>query len=332
MQESLISVIVPIYRVEPYLKRCVDSIRTQSYSKLEIILVDDGSTDACPEICDEYASIDNRIQVIHKTNAGVSAARNAGLHIASGKYIAFVDADDWIEPDMIKILITAMVSCEAQLVSCDLFHDSYDDTEVRNYSEYNENASITEISHPYRDILLIPQIAGYLCNKLFVKKLIVHELDNNLKQNEDLLFVVQYLHAVSRMVHINRKLYHYRRRAPKLDLSLNSRVLSLMDSYERILECYKEEKPELSWIPRRNLLKIFLNIRARYKINTITDAELKKRLYDGIKKNFKSVLFCRNVLLKDKLNIFFTFLFPRSMLQAKNRILQKNRLNGKWTE
>ena len=331
MQESLISVIVPIYKVEPYLKRCVDSIRAQSYSKLEILLVDDGSTDTCPEICDEYASIDNRIQVIHKKNAGVSAARNAGLHIASGEYIAFVDADDWIEPDMIKVLVTAMISREAQLVSCDLFHDTYD-TEVRNYSEHNENTSITEISHPYRDILLIPQIAGYLGNKLFIKKLIVHELDNNLKQNEDLLFVVQYLHAVSRMVHINRKLYHYRRGEPKLDLSLNSRVLSLMDSYERILECYDEEKTELSWIPRRNLLKIFLNIRARYKINKITDAELKKRLYDGIKKNFKSVLFCRNVLLKDKINILFTFLFPRSMLQAKNKILLKKRLSGKWTE
>ena len=96
----MISVIVPIYKVEPYLHRCVDSILAQTYQNIEVILVDDGSPDSCPEICDEYAAQDERIKVIHKANGGLSSARNAGLDAASGDWVSFIDSDDWIEPDM----------------------------------------------------------------------------------------------------------------------------------------------------------------------------------------------------------------------------------------
>ena len=97
--KDLISVIVPIYNVEKYLRRCVDSILNQTYKNLEVVLVDDGSPDACPAICDEYAQKDKRIKVVHKQNGGVSSARNTGLDFATGDYIAFVDRDDYIEVD-----------------------------------------------------------------------------------------------------------------------------------------------------------------------------------------------------------------------------------------
>ena len=99
-REPKISVIVPVYKVEPYLRKCLDSIINQTYRNLQIILVDDGSPDNCGAICDEYASKDSRIEVIHEENGGVSAARNAGLKLAAGDYIGWVDSDDWIEPDM----------------------------------------------------------------------------------------------------------------------------------------------------------------------------------------------------------------------------------------
>ena len=95
-----LSVIVPVYKTEKYLKRCVDSILCQTYSDLEVILVDDGSPDACPQFCDAYQKQDARVVVLHQKNAGVSAARNAGLDRASGAYITFVDSDDYIEPNM----------------------------------------------------------------------------------------------------------------------------------------------------------------------------------------------------------------------------------------
>lgn len=105
MQNPLVSIIVPIYKVEPYLRRCLDSIVNQTYTNLEIILVDDGSPDNCPKICDEYAAKDKRIIVIHKENGGLSDARNAGLDICKGEYISFVDSDDWVEDRYIEVLI-----------------------------------------------------------------------------------------------------------------------------------------------------------------------------------------------------------------------------------
>ena len=105
--EPLISVIVPVYKVEQYLDECVQSIRNQTYTNLEIILVDDGSPDRCPEMCDEYARQDSRIKVIHKPNGGLSSARNAGLDIATGEYVGFVDSDDIVKPNMYETLLSA---------------------------------------------------------------------------------------------------------------------------------------------------------------------------------------------------------------------------------
>ncbi len=115
-QNVLISVIVPVYKVEEYLSRCVDSILAQTYENLEIILVDDGSPDYCGSICDTYAAMDSRIKVIHKENGGLSSARNAGLDIAKGEYFGFVDSDDWIEPYMYETLLALAQKENVKLV------------------------------------------------------------------------------------------------------------------------------------------------------------------------------------------------------------------------
>ncbi len=114
----LISVIVPVYKVEPYLDRCVESIVNQTYRNLEIILVDDGSPDNCPQMCDAWAEKDARIKVVHKENGGLSDARNAGMAAATGELIGFVDSDDWIEPQMYQCLFDAMVNTESDISSC----------------------------------------------------------------------------------------------------------------------------------------------------------------------------------------------------------------------
>lgn len=115
-REHLISVIVPVYNVEDYLTRCVDSIRSQTYENLEIILVDDGSKDGSGKICDAYAAKDSRIRVIHKPNGGLSSARNTGIEAATGEYLAFVDSDDWIEPEMYGHMLSLMGRYDARLV------------------------------------------------------------------------------------------------------------------------------------------------------------------------------------------------------------------------
>lgn len=113
-----LSIIIPIYKVEPYLHKCINSILAQTFADFELILVDDGSPDKCGEICDEYAKRDTRIKVIHKENGGVSAARNAGLEIAQGEYIGFVDSDDYIEKDMYEILYKLSKEYDADIVEC----------------------------------------------------------------------------------------------------------------------------------------------------------------------------------------------------------------------
>ena len=129
--DQCVSVIVPIYMVEPYLKRAVDSIRNQTYQNLEIILVDDGSKDQCGRICDDYAKADNRIVVIHKENGGLSDARNAGLDIARGEYIMFVVSDDYIAPDCVETLLGCLKEHDADVSMC-----SY---AVTDSSEFDES-------------------------------------------------------------------------------------------------------------------------------------------------------------------------------------------------
>ena len=122
----IVSVIVPVYKVEPYLRTCVDSILAQTFTDFELILVDDGSPDNCGAICDEYAFLDSRVRVIHQENQGVSAARNLGVKEAKGKYIAFVDSDDAIHPQMYEMLVPVLENTEYPLIHC-AFHRSYDD-------------------------------------------------------------------------------------------------------------------------------------------------------------------------------------------------------------
>ena len=114
----LVSVIVPVYNVESYLSKCVESIKDQSYSNIEIILVDDGSTDSSGKLCDEFVKSDGRIKVLHKVNGGVSSARNLGIDICHGEYITFVDSDDWVEQNYIEVLLNEILTDANQLVFC----------------------------------------------------------------------------------------------------------------------------------------------------------------------------------------------------------------------
>ncbi len=132
--EKLLSVIIPIYNVEPYLDRCMESIVNQTYKNLEIIMVDDGSPDNCPELCDQWQRKDVRIKVIHKKNGGLSDARNAGLDIASGEYIAFVDSDDFVDLDMYRSMIEALERTGADISTCGRYSYRNGDVSERHTS------------------------------------------------------------------------------------------------------------------------------------------------------------------------------------------------------
>lgn len=162
----LISVIVPVYKVELYIRKCIDSIINQTYQKLEIILVDDSSPDRCPEICDEYALIDNRIKVIHKQNGGLSDARNAGLDIAQGEYIGFVDSDDYIAADMYETLYELIVDAGADISICNYIYQ-YMDGSQKEYPQSFIGECVINRREALIELLKDNDIQNYACNKLY---------------------------------------------------------------------------------------------------------------------------------------------------------------------
>ena len=174
MSYPLITVIVPVYKTEKYLRRCVDSIRTQTYVNLEIILVDDGSPDNSAALCDVLATEDSRIRVIHKENGGLSSARNAGLDVMTGDYVGFVDSDDWVTPDMYQVLYDHMQKENAQISCCGIA--STDDTQVLYYFNpdteqtlsLNTLEALCELTYNFR-------ITNSVCDKLY-KAEIFHDL------------------------------------------------------------------------------------------------------------------------------------------------------------
>jgi len=171
MSTPLISVIVPVYNVEAYLSRCVDSILAQTYENLEIILVDDGTKDSSDKICDDYAARDPRVKVIHKENGGLSSARNAGMDIARGEYIGFVDSDDWIEPDMYRHMLTLAEAYEAKLV-CAGRYDVYSATGEKKVGLCPKKEEVVTGEELARRIFLWDHIDSAAWDKLYHRSLL----------------------------------------------------------------------------------------------------------------------------------------------------------------
>lgn len=170
MNNELISIIVPIYNVEHYLPKCIDSILVQSYGYLEIILVNDGSTDNCGKICDEYARKDVRIKVIHQKNQGLSAARNVGISIAKGVYVGFVDSDDWIVPDMYHQLLTEIVRQDADMVQCGIYYNTANGIFTNCKGE--AGTTIYTVVEDFMKALLTNRITNSAWNKLYKRELL----------------------------------------------------------------------------------------------------------------------------------------------------------------
>ena len=209
--QPLISVIVPIYKVEKYLCKCVDSIINQTYNNLEIILVDDGSPDNCPKICDEYAKQDSRIKVIHKENGGLSDARNAGMKIAKGEYVSFIDSDDYISDDFIETLYTTMKTENSDIVECDIVKFEDGTTPVVE----KENCEINSFSTEKGLLLLIAEnkFHQHVWNKLYKSEIALKIPFEKGKLNEDEFWTYQIFGQAEKVTKINKLIYFYLQRS-----------------------------------------------------------------------------------------------------------------------
>jgi len=166
---ALISIIIPVYKVEDYIHRCVNSLLRQTYKNLEIILVEDGSPDRCGEICDEYATLDNRVKVIHKKNGGLSDARNAGIDICKGDYIAFIDSDDWINDIYIEKLYQLLKQTNSDIAVCNFIRTSIENIKVDILEEQIYEYSNIEALAQFEDEFYVQMVIA--CGKLYKSNL-----------------------------------------------------------------------------------------------------------------------------------------------------------------
>lgn len=244
MSNSLISVIVPVYKVQPYLRKCVNSILNQTYPNLEIILVDDGSPDNCGAICDEYAEKDARIKVIHKENGGLSSARNAGLDIASGEYITFVDSDDWIDPKMYEDML-ASAECEnSDIVVCGIKYCDENNNIVCDWQKISQDQTLS------RDELLQNFFPSHFNNirSAAWNKIYKREIFDNLRFPigviyEDTHILLDILAQASRVTLLKNYYYNYlaTRTGSLMHLSFSQNQFSILDAAKKHYEFFRAQ-------------------------------------------------------------------------------------------
>lgn len=205
--QLLVSIIVPVYKVEKYIYQCIDSLLAQTYRNIEIILVDDGSPDRSGAICDEYAAVDSRVKVIHQTNGGVSVARQTGMDNATGDYFIHADPDDWVESTMIEELMAKAIEEDADMVICDYISEN----------DYGQEYNCLDLpQRPAADDLLrrllLQQLHGSCCNKLVRRACSngVSFTPSHLCIYEDELFNIRILRNDIKVVYLPKAFYHYR--------------------------------------------------------------------------------------------------------------------------
>lgn len=250
MVKGLVSVIIPVYNTEEYIKRCLNSVLKQSYKQLEVLCVDDGSTDNSGKILDEFATMDNRVKVFHITNSGSAFARNVALEYATGEYIGFIDSDDYIEENMYEILIRDIIKYNVDIVSCGYFIDTGCNSVIakNNKQVPNHPIPISEFMRYTYERDVYKGVAGYLWTKL-IRYEVLKEKNGKCKvrfidrfrTSQDIIFIAQLNLLIDKIYYEERPLYHYYQRINSMVHSKEWLLKSLQwtEAYEYIIDLYK---------------------------------------------------------------------------------------------
>ena len=242
MDDFILSIIVPIYNTEIYLRKCIDSLINQTLSNIEIILINDGSTDGSEAICNEYAKLYKNIIVINKENKGLSDSRNIGLKNARGKYIGFVDSDDWVSNKMFETLYKLCIKNDADIAQCDFYREyknneklKLDNISQNNITIYSGNESLQLLDTQYGENMVV------LWNKIY-KREIFEEIEFPIgKINEDEYVTYKLLHKSKKIIDINVPMYHYRQRDNSImNKEFNMNRLDIINALEERREYYKK--------------------------------------------------------------------------------------------
>ncbi len=306
MSNPKISIIVPVYNTEKYLRKCIESILNQTYTNLELLLVDDGSTDESGNICDEYLGKDKRVRVFHLKNGGQANARNHAMKQIQGDYVAFVDSDDWIEHDMYMQLMAEAIKHPGSVAMCGRFNVN-EITEEATPSFDFEDIQIWTSEEAIKRFLLWDKIDGSPCDKLFPKNLIMGEAYSGTLICEDLPFVYNIIKKASKIIHIGTPKYYYLQRngsTSKSTYSEKSKGLVVYPKaiYEDVTRNFPSLIIEAQYYYFKQLLMYLELFYTSQKGRNVFDKELSANLLNIIKHPYitnkekvKGILFASNL-------------------------------------
>lgn len=240
----MISIIVPIYNVLAFLRKSLDSVIAQKYKVWECILVDDGSTDGCAVVCDEYAAKDTRFRVIHKQNGGLSDARNAGMRVAKGEWIYFIDSDDWMHPDALQQLHDFAIKYQCEVVQGNLYYAYKDHLLYRQPNKKELRQHVFDREEAMRLLIVNDRVKNFAWGKLY-RADILQELEFPVgKYFEDSFWQHLVMHRVKHYGIIDEPLYYYRQRESGISGEFSVRNLDLLKGYEERVKFIHEHYPQ----------------------------------------------------------------------------------------
>lgn len=318
---SKISIIIPMYNAEKYIARCLESVINQSFNNIEIIIVNDGSTDESLEICKKYGEVDERIIILNKRNSGVSVARNEGMNVATGEYVMFVDADDWIDESMCQDLYKRISECQADICFCNNIKEYGNKSEYIDFGISKDVISLDEIKEVILSLIeeKDKKIAHRRetfrgpCAKLYKRSIIIDKnitFNKELAIGEDLVFNLEYLKYCKKIVVERKFLYHYR---VNLQSATKRYRENAWDTYRKLLvileEYLKSNFSKEEYIDRLNKLKL------KYFIISINNEMSKSN-----KKGYVEKIRCIKSICEDEVINFALKNASKGTRGPKNRI------------
>lgn len=319
-----ISVIIPVYNVEQYLRECLDSIINQTYKHLEIILINDGSTDRSPQICDEYSNKDNRIKVIHQQNSGAAEARNNGMKISSGNYMAFVDSDDVISNKMFEVLIQKAIDFNADIVECDI-SEFLCSKEIINSIDLNKSKNQLTVSYSTEEgleAMMNGILRQVIWNKLYIKRVI-----NNIKFEkgrliDDEFWTYKVIGKATKIIKIPQVLYYYRQQQGSIIRSVYSiRRLDGLDALKGRIRYMSEHFPNLLFLAKKTYCFAGMyHCQIIQKNNKIDSNKFHRRnIVKGVKEEVDHE-FLANLSFKQRCWLQLFLLMPARIAFIRNKI------------
>ena len=321
-----VSVIIPVYNVQDYLARCIDSVVTQTHHDLEILLVDDGSTDASGDICNKLARQDRRITVIHKENGGLSDARNAGLDAMTGDYVTFIDGDDYVHPRFVELLLRTINSTSSDIAVChwqELAEDQHPKAVNTNKPPLANDCKLFTRAEALKSIFYQQELTHSACSRLFDASIFSDIRFPKGMLYEDLAIIYPIMNKVERVALIGPAMYYYMHRSGSITSTVSlkrTHVLKILDDLEN--QVSRQEPSLLPAVRSRHLSACFNMLR----IMPLSDPAwqpTKKLCIDYTKSMRKLCLLDKEVRIKNKIAIILSYLGTPLLLLIVNRRKKK---------